>query len=264
MLCFSISHLKCWPVTFPGSLVVRLIFRPFEESNRLKFAEMASGRSPQMILRMRTLLVQCLKINCLAGLLIIAFGPGYSYLLLRMAYREKHCDARTQLLLILYWFYVISLAFNGTLEAFLQSVASNSQLKMLNNLSLFWSVVYVLFKILLIGYAGAVGLIVSDAINMLLRISYFMAFTRRFFQNSYAISIHQVLPSGWWVLVLSGAATIISDMMVLNKENKKTYWQTLPLHLGIGTSCFCLCCAVIYPREKVLIDKWIKVHRHVD
>lgn len=43
MLCFSISHLKCWPVTFPGSLVVRLIFRPFEESNRLKFAEMASG-----------------------------------------------------------------------------------------------------------------------------------------------------------------------------------------------------------------------------
>jgi hypothetical protein len=28
---------------FSGSLVVRLIFRPFGESNRLKFAEMASG-----------------------------------------------------------------------------------------------------------------------------------------------------------------------------------------------------------------------------
>ncbi|XP_066327275.1 uncharacterized protein [Miscanthus floridulus] len=256
---FSSSYLDDYGVVDRlGSLVVRLIFRPFEESNRLKFAEMASGRSPQMILRMRTLLVLCLKINCLAGLLIIAFGPGYSYFLLRMAYREKHCDDGTQLLLILYWFYVISLAFNGTLEAFLQSVASNSQLKMLNNFSLFWSVVYVLFKILLIGYAGAVGLIVSDAINMLLRISYFMALTRRFFQNSYAISIHQVLPSGWWVLVLSGAATIISDMMVLNKENKHPYWQTLPLHLGIGASCFCLSCAVIYPREKVLIDKFIK------
>ncbi|XP_066327277.1 uncharacterized protein [Miscanthus floridulus] len=210
---FSSSYLDDYGVVDRlGSLVVRLIFRPFEESNRLKFAEMASGRSPQMILRMRTLLVLCLKINCLAG----------------------------------------------TLEAFLQSVASNSQLKMLNNFSLFWSVVYVLFKILLIGYAGAVGLIVSDAINMLLRISYFMALTRRFFQNSYAISIHQVLPSGWWVLVLSGAATIISDMMVLNKENKHPYWQTLPLHLGIGASCFCLSCAVIYPREKVLIDKFIK------
>ncbi|GJN03255.1 hypothetical protein PR202_ga20678 [Eleusine coracana subsp. coracana] len=54
-----------------GSLVVRLIFHPFEESNRLKFAEMASG----------------------------------------------------------------------TLEAFLQSIASEPQLKMLNDFSLFSSVI---------------------------------------------------------------------------------------------------------------------------
>ncbi|CAO2201406.1 unnamed protein product [Urochloa humidicola] len=247
-----------------GSLVVRLIFRPFEESNRLKFAEMASGQSPQMILSIRTLLVQCLKINCLAGLLIIAFGPGYSYTLLRMAYKEKHCDTTAQLLLILYWFYVISLAFNGTLEAFLQSVTNDSQLKTLNDFSLFFSVVYVFIKLLLIGYAGAIGLIVSDAINMLLRILCFVAFIRRFFQNSYTIAINQILPSGWWVLLFSGAATTMSDMMVLNKENEATYWQTLPLHLGIGASCFLLSCAVMYPREKVLIDKFIKVHKHTD
>ncbi|TVU06071.1 hypothetical protein EJB05_49263 [Eragrostis curvula] len=250
-----------------GSLVVRLIFRPFEESNRLKFAEMASGQTTQTILSLRASLVQCLKINCLAGLLIIAFGPGYSYTLLRMVYKDRHCDGPTQLLLILYWFYVISLAFNGTLEAFLQSIASQSQLKMLNNFSLISSVVYVLIKVLLIGYAGAVGLIISDTIiwkDMLLKISYFMVFTRRFFQNSYAISIHQVLPSGWWVLVFSGAATIISDMMVLNKESKETYWQSLPLHVGIGTTCFLLSCAVIYPREKALIEKFIKLHKHRD
>ncbi|CAL5002706.1 unnamed protein product [Urochloa decumbens] len=262
---FSSSYLDDYGIVDRlGSLVVRLIFRPFEESNRLKFAEMASGRSPQMVLSMRTLLAQCLKINCLAGLMIIAFGPGYSYTLLRMAYKEKHCDDTTQLLLILYWFYVISLAFNGTLEAFLQSIADDSQLKMLNDFSLFCSVVYVLIKVLLIGYAGAIGLIVSDAIHMLLRISYFVAFIRRFFQNSCTISMHQVLPSGWWVLLFSGAATIISDMMILNKESEKTYWQTLPLHLGIGASCFFLSCAVIYTRERVLINKFIKVHRHAD
>ncbi|KAK3123228.1 hypothetical protein QOZ80_8AG0626740 [Eleusine coracana subsp. coracana] len=247
-----------------GSLVVRLIFHPFEESNRLKFAEMASGQTPQMTSNLRTALIQCLKINCLAGLIIIAFGPGYSYTLLRMAYKEKHCDGATQLLLILYWFYVIILAFNGTLEAFLQSIASEPQLKMLNDFSLFSSVMYVLIKVLLIGYAGAVGLIISDAINMLLRISHFLAFTRRFFQGSYAISIQQVLPSGWWVLVCSGATTIISEMMVLNKENNKTYWQTLPLHLSIDASCFFLSCAMIYPREKAFIKQFIQLHKHRD
>jgi hypothetical protein len=76
----------------------------------------------------------------------------------------------------LYAIYSSYTCIASTLEAFLQSVASESQLKMLNDFAVLSSVVYVLIKVLLTRYAGAVGLIISDAIRIL---SQFMVFLFR-------------------------------------------------------------------------------------
>ncbi|KAL0325927.1 UNVERIFIED_CONTAM: protein RFT1 [Sesamum radiatum] len=72
-----------------GSLVVRLVFLPFEESSYVTFARSASG------------------------LVVIAFGPSYSYSLIRLLYGRKWSDGEASIALQYYCLYVIVLAMNG-------------------------------------------------------------------------------------------------------------------------------------------------------
>lgn len=50
---------------------------------------------------------------CLAGLVFIAFGPSYSYSLIRLLYGQKWSDGEAATALRYYCFYVIVLAMNG-------------------------------------------------------------------------------------------------------------------------------------------------------
>ncbi len=59
-----------------------------------------------------------------AGLLAVAFGPAYSYLLLRVAYGQRWSDTGAPAALAAYCPYVLLLAANGILEAFVHAVAS--------------------------------------------------------------------------------------------------------------------------------------------
>ena len=59
-----------------------------------------------------------------AGLLAVAFGPAYSYLLLRVAYGQRWSDTGAPAALAAYCPYILLLAANGILEAFVHAVAS--------------------------------------------------------------------------------------------------------------------------------------------
>lgn len=48
-----------------------------------------------------------------AGLVIISFGPSYSYTLLKLLYGERRSDGEAPVILRYYCFYIISLAMNG-------------------------------------------------------------------------------------------------------------------------------------------------------
>ncbi|KAA8539783.1 hypothetical protein F0562_026475 [Nyssa sinensis] len=75
-----------------GSLVVRMVFLPFEESSYATFARFSSGEYAQKIRKLGSCLTDALKLVLLIGLVVMAFGPSYSYSLIRLLYGRKWSD----------------------------------------------------------------------------------------------------------------------------------------------------------------------------
>lgn len=240
-----------------GSLVVRMVFLPFEESSYATFAKLASGQSPDRTERLASSLGDALKLVLLIGLTVLAFGPSYSYSLIRLLYGKKWSDGEAPSALRYYCLYIISLAMNGTSEAFLHAVANESQLKQSNKYLLRFSVIYIVLNIILIRFAGAVGLIAANSLNMLLRIIYSALFISGYFQDSSSFSFGRCLPSGWKVLLFSGVVTFISERVLLDQQR---FWQTFPIHFSVGLLCLSWSAIVIYRREKKFISKIIRLH----
>ena len=63
--------------------------------------------------------------------------------------------------------YIISYLASGTSEAFLHAVATESQLKRSNDSLLLFSLIYLVLNVILIKLAGAVGLILANALSIL-------------------------------------------------------------------------------------------------
>uniref|UniRef100_A0A0E0LKR7 Protein RFT1 homolog n=1 Tax=Oryza punctata TaxID=4537 RepID=A0A0E0LKR7_ORYPU len=236
-----------------GSLVVRIVFLPFEESSYATFAQLASGQNLQNISNLEGSLLGALKLIMLIGLVVISFGPSYSYTLLKLLYGARYSDGDATVILRYYCFYIICLAMNGTSEAFLHAVANEDKLKQSNDMLLLFSAIYIVLNVVLIKSAGAVGLIAANSINMLLRITYSAAFIKDYFKGSF--SFLHCLPAGWGVLLISGLTTAFSERMFLNRNRFK---QTLPIHMAIGIMCLGLSSLEIYRGEKQFLTSIIR------
>ncbi|EOA22117.1 hypothetical protein CARUB_v10002674mg [Capsella rubella] len=237
-----------------GSLVVRMVFLPFEESSYATFARFASGDHQERKKKLGICLTEALKFVILIGLIFMAFGPSYSYSLIRLLYGEKWSDGEASLALQFYCLYIIVLAMNGTSEAFLHAVGSENELQRSNDMLLVFSLVYVTLNILLIRSAGAIGLIMANSLNMIFRIIYSGKFIQRYFQGTSSFSFRKCFPLGWQILILSSIITLISEKTVLHRMN---FWGTFPLHFAIGFICFCVSAIVIYRRERLFIKRII-------
>ncbi|KAM0873787.1 hypothetical protein ACQ4PT_037852 [Festuca glaucescens] len=228
-----------------GTLVVRIVFLPFEESSYATFTQLASGQTPQNISNLEGSLLGALKLIMLIGFVVISFGPSYSYTLLNLLYGGRYSDGEATAVLRYYCVYIICLAMNGTSEAFLHSVANENQLKQSNDMLLLFSAIYIVLNVIFIKSAGAVGLIAANSINMLLRITYSAVFIKDYFKGSF--SFRRCLPAGWGVLLISGVTTAFSERMFLNRNRFK---QTLPIHMAIGIMCLVFSLLEIYRGEK--------------
>ncbi|KAK2379618.1 hypothetical protein P8452_36033 [Trifolium repens] len=244
-----------------GSLVVRLVFLPFEESSYTAFARSASGEYPGKHKKLGNCLTESLKLVLLIGVVFMAFGPSYSYSLIRLLYGKKWSDGEASTVLRYYCFYVIVLAMNGTSEAFMHAVATESQLKRSNDSLLVFSVISVVLNVVLIKLSGSVGLIMANSLNMTLRILYSAMFITDYFKGSSSFSFRGCLPSGWIILLLSSVITLISENVFLDQDN---FWPTFMIHFSVGLACFCVSSYVIYCREKPFIKKIIRFRNHSD
>lgn len=112
-------------------------------------------------------LTEALKLVLLIGLVVMAFGPSYSYSLIRLLYGRKWSDGEASTALRYYCLYVILLAMNGTSEAFLHAVANETQLKRSNDSLLVFSLIYLVLNVSLIHSAGAIGLILANSLSIL-------------------------------------------------------------------------------------------------
>ncbi|XP_009784279.1 uncharacterized protein [Nicotiana sylvestris] len=244
-----------------GSLVVRLVFLPFEESSYATFARSASGEDTQKQKKLGKSLTEALKLVLLIGLVVMAFGPSYSYSFVRLLYGRKWSDGEASTALRYYFLYVILLAMNGTSEAFLHAVANEIQLKRSNDSLLVFSLIYLVLNVSLIRSAGAIGLILANSLNMALRITYSAIFIRNYFQGSSSFSFRSCLPSGWTFLLLSGVVTLISEKLFLDRDD---FWKTFSVHFIVGITSFMLAAFIIYRRERSFINNIIRFREHAD
>ncbi|CAM0905884.1 unnamed protein product [Alopecurus aequalis] len=199
------------------------------------------GQTPQNISNLEGSLMGALKLIMLIGLVVISFGPSYSYTLLNLLYGGRYSDGEATTVLRYYCVYIICLAMN----AFLHSVANENQLKQSNDMLLLFSAIYIVLNVVFIKSAGAVGLIAANSVNMLLRITYSAVFIKDYFKGSFSFS--RCLPAGWGVLLISGVTTAFSERMFLNRNRFK---QTLPIHMTIGIMCLVFSLLEIYRGEK--------------
>ncbi|MCO5554002.1 hypothetical protein L7F22_007528 [Adiantum nelumboides] len=235
-----------------GSLVVRSVFQPFEESAFTVFAKSTSTGSGSGL---RELLTSALKLVALIGLVFTTFGPSYSYVLLRILYGVKWSDGEASTALACYCFYVMMLALNGTTEAFLHAVVTKGQLARSNVWLLAFSFVYVSLSIMLIRTAGVAGLIFANCINMLLRTLYSLNFIMKYFKGSF--EIWHILPNARVLVMLavSMLATRASEKLLLDHHR---FYVTAPLHVGVGVGCLAMLVYILYKHEKPFFARLLR------
>jgi oligosaccharide translocation protein RFT1 len=200
-----------------GSLVVRTLFQPFEEIVFVSFSKDGSAASkPQLTKQAGLLSCLCQSISIIGGL-SACFGPAYAYSALRILYGEKWATSDAPAALGLYSMYVALLALNGTLEAFLHGVASESYLHKNNLVLVAASMIHLGISITAVKFHGAMGLLVADSVNMLLRIGYCLLFTQTYFAKIGGRSSVRILPSRQTVLImmLSLIVTKLSQAILL-------------------------------------------------
>ncbi|CAH9057547.1 unnamed protein product [Cuscuta epithymum] len=244
-----------------GSPVVRLIFLPFEESSYATFARPASGDQERKKEKLGRSLTDALKLVLLIGLVVIAFGPSYSYSLIRLLYGRKWSDGEATKVLQCYCLYVIVLATSGTSEAFLQAVATKKELKRSNGSLFAFPLIYVIINVLLIRSAGAVGLILANSLHMILRIVYSAVFIKKYFKESSSFAFRACMPGGYEFVLVSGVATFIVEKMYLNRDS---FSATFTVHFSFGLFCFLVAAFIIYQKERPFIAKIIRFREHAD
>ncbi|KAG0565457.1 hypothetical protein KC19_8G191700, partial [Ceratodon purpureus] len=240
-----------------GSLVVRFVFQPFEESTFTMFAKAVSprDRTRNQNRGVERILVLALKLANLVGLVFVAYGPNFAYVLLRL-YSRDLSDGDATVALGYYCIYILTLAINGVSEAFLHAVVTKGELSnWRSNLRLFlFSVVYMCLSRVLICAASSIGLIFANIINICMRILYSLNYIRQYFRHSQTFSLWQALPN--WrvlgVLVTSALLTYLSKAFVLDYDN---FIPTAALHVGVGVACLGGLVASVYKYERPFLGE---------
>ncbi|CAG8440089.1 7209_t:CDS:2 [Ambispora gerdemannii] len=254
-----------------GSLVVRILFQPLEETGRTLFSKLLSSIQPlkkddvdekviesekaeiqkELLLTSLKILTTLIKLHILLGLLFIAIGSNYTGTLIDILVGKKWSTGTSApMALSFYCFYVPIMGINGITEAFVAAVATKETISLLNYWMIFFSIGFigagfVFMRILL---AGAVGLIAANAFNLFMRILWSWRFIRSYYLSNvnfvtaaevshlkneidHLLSLSNMTPS--FVVWLSFAVAWFGTFW----SNQVIGWTTLDAkikHIGVG------------------------------
>ncbi|KAI0846954.1 Rft-1-domain-containing protein [Daldinia vernicosa] len=196
-----------------GSLLARLVFQPIEESSRNYFSKLLSSAksSPgkQVVAKARSDLQALLKFYVLLSMVVVTVGPYAAPLLVQIVAGTKWSASGAGAVLARYCLYIPLLAVNGVAEAFVSSIATESEV---HRQSLWMGVFSVAFGIagfvsLRVLDLGAAGLVYANGINMLCRIIWSGTFITRYFRaNETDFSWSSILPSNLALTTVAAAA----------------------------------------------------------
>lgn len=202
-----------------GGLIARMVFQPIEESSRNYFGKLLStvdGKpSKTMIESGSRNLHSLLRFYILLSISAVSVGPTVAPLLLNLAAGSRWSSAGAGEVLAKYCYIVPLLAVNGVTEAFISSVATESEL----NAQSVWMFAFSM-GFAVAGYVflrlldmGAVGLVWANAINMALRILWSRSFISAYLKrNGNRFSMLTIMPQPATIVIGVGTASVLSHM----------------------------------------------------
>ncbi|GLI64837.1 hypothetical protein VaNZ11_008131 [Volvox africanus] len=281
-----------------GSLVVRTLFQPLEEAAFAAFstwgasakasgagaaatevagttatAATATTSSPSAATSAARLaplaraLSPMVKAVAVLGLLAAAFGPSYSYVLLRVVYGTRWSETEAPAVLAAYSAYVLLLALNGIGEAFVHAVLDARGLQQSNALLLVFSGVHLGVCVALVRQYGALGLVAADSANMVLRISYSTWCIRRFFRSLPTFSLHRDLlpaPNTLAAFATAAAAAATSNRLLLAgaaSMPQRVFLRQAASHVGVGVVLLAALLGLLVRTERAVLRQVMEMRR---
>ena len=110
-----------------------------------------------------------LRATSIFGLLFLAFGPAYSWLLLRMLYGEAWTHTDAPHLLPVYCAHVCAMSLNGVSEAYVSATASPRTLRRVAVAATGITLLFAIAAMVGVRLAGTYGLVLANVLNLTLR-----------------------------------------------------------------------------------------------
>uniref|UniRef100_A0A3B3TXH3 Protein RFT1 homolog n=1 Tax=Poecilia latipinna TaxID=48699 RepID=A0A3B3TXH3_9TELE len=241
-----------------GSMVARFIFLPIEESFYIFFAKVLErGRDVESQKKedvaIAAEVLECLlKLVLVIGLIIAVFGYAYSYLALDLYGGAMLSSGSGPGLLRCYSCYVLLLAVNGVTECFVFAAMSQQEVDKYNLVMLALSMSFLLLSYMLTWWAGGIGFILANCLNMALRISHSLLYIHRYFQSSQWKPLRGLLPSPLLlvVLIISAGVTAGSEAVFCCDGG----WLFRMAHIGVGGVCLLFVLVAVLLTETQLVQ----------
>ncbi|XP_040889161.1 protein RFT1 homolog isoform X2 [Toxotes jaculatrix] len=180
--------------------------------------------------------LECLlKLVLVIGLIITVFGYAFSHLALDIYGGSLLSSGAGPTLLRCYSCYVLLLAVNGVTECFVFAAMSQEEVDKYNLVMLALSVSFLFLSYMLTWWAGGVGFILANCLNMGLRILHSLLYIHRYFQFSQWKPLRGLLPSPLLLLALavSAGVTAASESVFCCDSG----WLLRLVHIGVGAVC---------------------------
>ncbi|KAK9451295.1 Rft protein-domain-containing protein [Limtongia smithiae] len=172
-----------------GSLIARLVFFPAEEAMRSLFAKLlAPPLTRKNVKTASDVFTAVLRVYTLVGILSCIFGPAVAPFFLSFVAGSQWSSSKSSAPSVLsaYAYYIPLLAFNGALEAHVQSIATPALVREQSILMVGFSIVFAV-----VGYTfmrvlkfGATGLVYANMVNLMIRILACTVWLRRYYNTS--------------------------------------------------------------------------------
>ncbi|XP_008318189.1 protein RFT1 homolog [Cynoglossus semilaevis] len=240
-----------------GSMVARFIFWPIEESFYIFFAKVlergcdVEKQKQEEVSVAADVLESLLKLVTLIGLIITVFGYTYADLALDIYGGSLLSSGAGPTLLRCYSCYVLLMAVNGVSECFVFAAMSQKEVDKYNLVMLAFSVSFLFLSYVLTRWAGGVGFILANCLNMGLRILHSLLYIHNYFRHSPWKPLRGLLPSPLLLLTLFISAVVpgVSQSVFCCDRG----WLLRLLHVGCGAVClFCVLAVVVVTETRLV------------
>ncbi|GAB6028087.1 Oligosaccharide translocation protein rft1 [Chamberlinius hualienensis] len=241
-----------------GSLAARFILRPIEDSSYQFFAGLVNRdqhlnkQNKDEMQLVSNVLWNLLRFMILFGLIAISFGYAYSKLLLHIYGGQLLSSGTGPVLLRWHCVYILFLSVNGITECFAFATMSKENVEKYNFLMVGFSVGFIFLSWYLTTVYGSVGFLLANCANMFARIIYSTSFIYSNFKNEAENPLSGLIPDK-----AVGLTLLLSFIITTTSEGfygEFTSFFDAVCHVSVGAVCCLVTLAVIFLREKRLIQ----------